>query len=87
MALQPVEPGPPRCARCGAEAVGPCAHCGDLLCPDCAVLVTGLAKPHALCKSCARAGVGRRLGRQALTLVLPIVLALLALVLFLTWVD
>jgi hypothetical protein len=77
MALQPVEPGPPRCRRCHVnEAVGPCAHCRDLVCADCAELVTGLAKPHALCRACAAAGVGRGLGRAALRIVLPILFGL-----------
>lgn len=81
MALQPVEPGPPLCRRCHVnEAVGPCAHCGDLVCADCAELVVGLAKPHAVCRSCAAAGAGRGLGRAALRLVLPVLLALAAIV-------
>ena len=76
----PVPPGPPRCTRCGGEAVGPCAHCHDLLCVDCAELVSGLTKPFALCRSCAAAGAGEGLGRRALRLVLPIVLGLGAVV-------
>jgi len=88
MALQPVDPGPPRCRRCRvAEAVGPCAHCGDLVCADCAELVTGLAKPHALCRSCAAAGAGRGLGRAALRLVLPILVGLGVIVALLIWLG
>ena len=60
--------------------MGPCAHCHDLICADCAELVDGMTKPFALCRSCAGAGVGRGMGRRALRLVLPIVLALGAVV-------
>lgn len=80
MALMPHEPGPPRCARCGAEAVGPCARCHDLLCADCAELVTGLTRPFAVCRRCHAAGAGQGLGRRALRLVLPFVFVLAALV-------
>lgn len=87
MTLQTVEPGPPRCRRCGAEAIGPCAHCRDLICADCAEIVVGLAKPHAVCRSCAAAGAGRGLGRAALRIVVPILLALAGLVALLVLID
>lgn len=57
--LQTYEPGPPRCALCGDEAVGACAACHRLVCAECAEVVTGAAQPVAYCSVCMERGAPR----------------------------
>lgn len=44
----------PRCAICGAPAVGPCASCHSMVCGDCCVLTEGGVELHAICVRCDR---------------------------------
>ena len=69
-ALIPVDGGDPpaRCARCGALAAGPCAHCREPVCGDCCVLTEGGAKVWAICLACDGRG-GRSLQRGWLAVI------------------
>ena len=78
-----------RCARCGAEAVGPCARCRAPVCGDCCVLTEGGARVWAICLGCEDRG-GRSLRRGwtavAMWIALPI-LGLALAVALLEWLN